>query len=296
VRGATKLGLGTVQFGLDYGVSNAGGRTPPAEVRNILAVAAAEGLRVLDTARLYGESELALGDALSPGDAFRIVTKTPKFPQGFGDSEAAALETALAESLRKLRRPSVYGLLAHQASDLLGPGGDRMMDTLYALKAKGLVEKVGASIYSGDEIESLLSLYRFDLIQVPINALDQRLLRGGHLRALRAAGVEVHARSIFLQGLLLMDRGKIPGYFGPILPLLDRFAAMAAGTGNTPLQAALDFACGRPEIDVALVGVNDAGQLRQILSAEAGLRPGGDYADCHCDDERYVNPSRWKLA
>lgn len=298
---ATKIGLGTVQFGLDYGISNAAGRTPTAEVARILAFAAETGIRLLDTACLYGDSEAALGGALPPegadgGGAFRIVTKTPKYSQGFGAAEADALKAEFRASLGRLKRKSVYGLLAHDADDMLRPGGDRMLASMRELQAEGLVEKVGSSVYSPAQIDSLLANSRIDLVQAPCNVLDQRLIKGGQLRALAAAGVEFHARSVFLQGLLLMPPSEVPAYFAPIRPLLDRFAECARAQGNTPLQAALAFVAERPEISNYLVGVNDLAQLRQIAAADASRLPAGDLAECHCTEERFINPSLWKKA
>lgn len=305
--GLDRLGLGTAQFGLDYGIANSAGKTPVDEVRRILAEAGGAGIRLVDTAALYGESEEALGRALPASHAFRVVTKTPKFPGGFGAAEARTLEDTLAASLRKLGLPRAYALLAHQADDLLGRDGDRFMEALLELKARGLVEKVGASVYTPSQVDALLGRHRIDAIQVPFNLLDQRLVRGGQLRALRRSGVEIHARSIFLQGVILMDLSALPAFLQPVRPVLARFRAEAAARGLDPLQAALAFALGREEISHSLVGVCDLAQLKEILAAAGtalaaigrvdGPGAGGaglpDWAEFHCDEERCVNPALW---
>lgn len=290
-----KLGLGTVQFGLDYGIANTAGRTGPDEVRRILAAAGARGVRLLDTASLYGESESALGAALPDGHAFRVVTKTGKFPSGFGPDEARSLEEAFHASLGKLRMPAVYGLLAHASEDLLGPGGDRMMESLLRLKAQGKVAKVGASVYSEAQVDALLDRHPIDLVQLPFSALDQRMLRGGQLRRLKSAGVEVHARSVFLQGLLLMDLADLPAYFEPVRPLLAGFREAARAQGMSPLRAALAFVSAQEDIDSFLVGVCSLEQCREILDAlEPGLSRPPDFSAFHCGEERFVNPSLWR--
>ncbi len=291
-----KVGLGTAQFGLDYGIANASGKTPPAEVQRILVAAHGAGLRLLDTAYLYGDSEEALGRGLPPGHEFRIVTKTPKFPDGFGAAEARLLQETFTASLRKLGVPRVYALLAHQADDLLGADGDRFMDALAALKDSGLVTKVGASVYSPAQVDGLLSRARIDVIQIPFNVLDQRLLRGGQLAALQAAGVEVHARSIFLQGALLMEAAALPAFLSPARPLLQRLGAAAAAVGLSPLQAALAFVLERPEVSHAVVGVCDEGQLREILEAAGSPSSKSarlDWSQFHCGEETVVNPALW---
>ncbi|HXI60358.1 MAG TPA: aldo/keto reductase, partial [Polyangia bacterium] len=160
-----KLGLGTAQFGLDYGIANAVGKTPLEEVRRILSEAERAGVRLVDTACLYGDSEEALGRSLPAKHEFRIVTKTPKFPAGFGATEARTLQETFAGSLQKLGVPRVYALLAHQADDLLGADGDRFMDALLALKDRGLVAKVGASVYTPAQVDGLLARGRIDVVQ-----------------------------------------------------------------------------------------------------------------------------------
>jgi aryl-alcohol dehydrogenase-like predicted oxidoreductase len=298
--GMDRLGLGTVQFGLDYGISNTSGRTPQDEVGRILATAARAGIRLLDTAALYGNSEEALGLALTPSHAFKIVTKTPKFTQGFGSAEVRILEETLTASLHKLGQSKVYALLAHQADDLLGPGGDRFLDALRNLKARGLVAKVGASIYTPKQADKLLEL-GIDIIQVPFNLLDQRLLRGGQLQTLKSANVEVHARSVFLQGVILMNPDSLPPFLTPIKPLLERFRAESASKGLSPLESALAFTLGRTEIAHCLVGVVDVNQLTGITAAAgaalaAANRRGEailDWDTFHCEEERFINPALW---
>lgn len=288
-----KLGLGTVQFGLDYGVANAAGKTPAEEVRRILEEAQRSGLRILDTASLYGDSEEAIGRSLPAGHSFRIVTKTAKFPGGFGPVEARSLEATFEASRRKLGMPGTYGLMVHDADDLLGPDGHRLKDALLGLKARGLVAKVGASVYSPAQVDALLSRWAVDIIQIPFNAFDQRLIRGGQLKALKSAGVEVHARSVFLQGVLLMDPDRLPAFLNAARPLVERFRRMAASAGLSPLEAALAYVTAQDGIDHFLVGVCDRAQLMEILAAAGSGKGVPDLSGLHCDDERIVNPALW---
>src|SRR5262249_17350751 len=159
--------------------------------------------RFIDTAPLYGGSEESLGRALRAGDAFAIVTKTPWFGPGGVPANAEALTSAFQASLDRLRQERVYGLLVHRASDLLGPEGDDLFEAMRRLKQLGRVAKIGVSIYDARELEGVLARHQPDLVQLPLNVLDQRLLAGGQITRLKSAGVEIHARSAFLQGLLL---------------------------------------------------------------------------------------------
>lgn len=286
-----KLGLGTVQWGGDYGVSNLAGRTPPSEVANILAAARRLGVKVLDTAALYGESEQVLGrNELA---SFQVVTKTARFDRAvISADDGARMLATFRESLAKLRCSSVYGLLIHNADDLLAQDGDILVRCLERLKGDGKVKKIGVSVYSGDQAALLLSRFTPDLVQVPISVLDQRLIRGGHLDLLKSHGVEIHVRSVFLQGLLLMDPSCIPRYFEPIRPLLMRWHATARDAGMTASQAALAFVRTLPQVDCVLVGVESARQLDQC--AIDFVRGGSfDAAALACADPAFINPSMW---
>ena len=289
-----QLGLGGAQFGLDYGVSNAGGKTAPDEVARILAHAQREGIDLLDTAALYGDSETAIGAALPPEQACRVVTKTPVFEAArIGEPETATLRSAFARSLVRLRRPQVYGLLIHAPGDLLKPGGERLWQAMCGLKQAGQVAKIGFSAYTGAEIDALLARFRPDLVQVPLNALDQRLLHDGHLARLKGIGAEVHARSIFLQGLLLMELDRLPPQLREFDDELGKYAEFLRLNGMGRLEGALQFIRGVGLVDVALIGVNAEAQLRDCISA---FRAGGgvtDFSEIACSRESLLNPASW---
>lgn len=287
-----KIGLGTVQFGLDYGVSNKGGKTPLEEVKRIIETAAQNRVRVIDTAALYGTSEDSLGMALPARHNFDIVTKTIRFnKETIGPDDAASLESAFARSLSRLKARSVYGLLMHDADDLFKEGGDRLFDKLVELKEAGLVKKIGASVYTASQINRLLSGPPIDLIQLPINVLDQRLIKSGHLARLRSAGIEVHGRSAFLQGLLLMDPNGLPPFFEPIKGDLIRYHDFLEKKRISPVHAAIGFVMGIDAIDTVVCGVENRDQLLDILKA---LPLSGVGFDAFAiSDERMLNPAKW---
>lgn len=292
-----KLGLGTVQFGMDYGMSNPQGKTPPAEVDRILRLAADNGVQVLDTAAVYGDSEVVLGKLLASDHDFRIVTKTPSFKTPtINAADVIHLRDTFYRSLENLRQRNVYGLLAHHADDLLVPGGERIFEGMRRLLEEGLVRKIGVSVYSGQQIDRILELYTPDIVQLPLNLLDQRLLESGHLEKLKSRGVEIHARSVFLQGLLLIEPDQVPPYFSPIGDKLECYARFLEVNKLSRLQATLAFAAKQRDVDVVLVGVTSAAELRDILSAlDAVSGIDLDMSALKVADERMVNPSLWKL-
>lgn len=292
-----KLGLGTAQFGLDYGISNHRGQVPRREVDRILACAESAGVDLLDTACLYGDSEAVIGQTLGSRSSFRIVTKTPQFKtQNVGAAQAAALRAAFDASLQHLTRQSVYGLLVHNADDLLVAGSEALYEAMLLLRETGQVQKIGVSVYDGRQIDAILERYSPDIVQLPINALDQRLVKSGRLSALKARGIEIHARSVLLQGLLLMSAGRLSEYFAPYRDHLQRYFRALEEIGLSPLQGALAFLNTVGEVDVAIVGVTSATELQQVVEARlAPATPRDFFESFGVTDESLINPARWPV-
>jgi aryl-alcohol dehydrogenase-like predicted oxidoreductase len=292
-----KLGLGTVQFGLPYGMTNESGQLDQREVAAVLNLAQERGIQLLDTGRLYGEAEKVIGECLDASGAtgFRIVTKTPAFEgKPINDDDIDVLRAGFEQSLADLGVAQVYGLMVHHAEDLLCNGGERIFECLLQWRQQGRCQRIGASVYNRGQIDQILARYPIDLVQVPFNVFDQRLLHDGTLGRLKAAGVEVHARSIFLQGVVLSDPQRLPDRFQPYLDLLMNFGETVASAGGTRLAGALDFVRGITEIDGVIVGVSCLSEFRDILDAydKEPLSP-IDYLPFACNDENLINPMRW---
>lgn len=286
---ASRLALGTVQFGLDYGVANRTGKVSQSIVRQLLSRAREAGVDTLDTAVAYGNSEAVLGEMGTQG--WRVVSKLPALPAAVDDVTQWVSDT-VAESLSRLAAPRLYGLLLHRPADLTGRQGASLYEGLRKTKALGLAEKIGISIYEPAELEPLMSRFSFDLVQAPFNVIDRRIESSGWLRRLAGSGVEVHTRSAFLQGLLLMDREARPRHFDQWASSWERWDSWLADSGTSALQACLAFALSRPEICRVVVGVDSLEQLQQMLAAvggEAQLPP----VALSSDDPALLNPSRW---
>jgi aryl-alcohol dehydrogenase-like predicted oxidoreductase len=179
-------------------------------------------------------------------------------------------------------------LLVHAAADL---EDGALWPALQALKAEGVFRSIGISVYVADDPAALAARFRPDVMQLPFSLLDQRLLQDGTLGKLKAQGVEIHARSIFLQGLLFLD--TLPEKLHHAAPRLVAIKAAIADAGSTPLAAALGFVLSRPEIAVALVGVTTLAELDEILAASTLPLPDLDWAALALDDETMLTPSRW---
>lgn len=284
-----RLALGTVQFGLPYGVANRGGQVSRCEAAAILQQAAAAGLDTLDTAIAYGESEHRLGEI--GVSKWRVITKLP--PRRSEQTDSAAWVRQLVHgSLARLRISRLRAVLLHRSRDLLGPRGDELYAALLALKGSGEVEKIGVSIYNPAELDALPARIKLDLVQAPFNVLDRRLEFSGWLARLAQENVEIHVRSIFLQGLLLMDNGTRPARFAKWTTTWDRWQEWLGEQQVTPLRACLGFALSIPQVDRVVVGIDSVGHLREILDGVAApvVIPPPDLVN---EDPDLINPSRW---
>ena len=275
---------------MNYGISNAAGQCPPATAAAILAYARANRVELLDTASGYGDAESVLGDLLQKEDDFRIVTKTVRLRAGEGSE---AVRAALRESLRRLRRERVFGVLVHSAADLAGEAGDSLWGALEDTRAAGVCEKIGISLYADADIDALSERFRPDFVQVPLNVFDQRLVQSGQLARLRRRGIDVHVRSVLLQGLLVMDPLHIPQGLVGAPAAVARFRAAASAAGLSPLAAAVAFVRSVPEVSAVVVGTTSVGELAEVVSAFRLPAAGLGWRQFAQADEVLIDPRKW---
>lgn len=277
-----RLALGTVQFGLDYGISNRAGQVADDELDAILALARRLKIDTLDTAQAYGNAEARLGSQQTAD--FNLVSK---LAPGITATEVV---TAVEESLNRLDRPTLDGLLLHRSQDASPALFERIKD----LQQQGKVGKTGVSVYSPQELDLWLEQgYPLQLVQLPANLLDQRFLRSGWLERLQDMGCEIHVRSLFLQGLLLMQPALRPDYFRTFAGPLTRLDS--AHPHLSPLDKALSLIVALPQVSRFVVGVCHAHELSAIGAAHGHLHPWQDaeLATLACDDPGLINPAKW---
>jgi aryl-alcohol dehydrogenase-like predicted oxidoreductase len=293
----SKIVLGTAQFGLSYGVSNQLGKTTESDVVDILNYAHNNGINYLDTASLYGDSESVIG-RFANKDHWKIITKTPIISDKVYAHKSlikSTVKKSFNNSLVRLRRDSVASLLVHLCDDLFTEHGRVFFETISEFKSNGYIDKIGVSVYNKDQIERLLEEYDVDIVQLPINILDQRLMENDYLSYIKSHGVEIHARSIFLQGLLLMDLKDIPLYFKPIFGQLKLFKNKAKELSISPLSLALSYVNSIKELDYFLVGINNVKQLQEIVEAPIIEAPSEDFRDLFVNDGNFIDPSKWNI-
>ncbi len=288
-----KIALGSAQFGLNYGISNTGGKVPVSEVRSILSLAKSKQINIVDTAYAYGDSEAVLGSIIGEDSFFNVVSKT----RSLKGCTVADVLNSFDGSMFRLKKKCLYALLIHDVSDLLGPRGPELLLAIRELKQKGRIQKLGVSVYDSSQIEAVLALFPIDIIQIPFNVFDQRLVRSGHLTLLKIQNIEIHARSIFLQGLLLMSPDTLPAHLVAAAPMLKKYRKRLDSNSLSPLEGALLFTQAYPELDYGVFGVCSADELKGILEAQERVRalPTNliDFSEFSVDQVNIVNPARW---
>ncbi len=286
---APALALGTVQFGLEYGIANRHGKPGQDATRKVLERAAHHGIRTLDTAPAYGEAEALLG-RYAPAQQFDLITKTRP------GQDPATLLPEIKASLERLQRSSVQAILVHREDDLTGPSGEALWRALRKARETGLTQRIGVSVYAPEALRRILARFDPDLVQLPCNVYDSRFADADMLAECARRGIAVHARSIFLQGLLLMPPTALPASLRTLRPHHERFHAWLSAHRISPLQAALAACRMHPEISALVVGCQSASELDEIVAALhaplTNITPNA-LADFALPGEPLINPARW---
>lgn len=288
---SNRLALGTAQFGLSYGIANTDGKVECEMVGEIMNYAKLKGIDTLDTAINYGNSESCLGE-FGVKD-WKIITKLPMIPVSCVNVMEWASDQ-ISNSLLSLNVRHLYGVLLHQPSQLFEAKGDVLWSALRKAKESGIVGRIGFSIYNPSELDKFLPFFHPDIVQAPYNIFDRRLETSGWLHRMNKIGIEVHTRSVFLQGLLLMNRDNRPKKFDIWSDLWSAWDAWLASQQITPQQACLDFVMKNPQISKVIVGVDNQFQLEEILSLKR--KYSAEFPrEFEVIDENLINPSRWSL-
>ncbi|ORU93556.1 MAG: aldo/keto reductase [Cycloclasticus sp. symbiont of Bathymodiolus heckerae] len=284
-----KIALGSAQFGLTYGISNKIGQVHEDEVQEILALAKKNQVHTLDTAIAYGDSEKVLGTV--GVDDWEIISKLSALPHGVTDVDEW-LESEVINSCRRLKIESLHGVLLHRPADLLGKHGTELQDALYRVKKEGLVDKIGISVYEPSELDQFFDLMKFDIVQAPFSLVDRRMQESGWLKRLQDTGCEFHARSVFLQGLLLMTQEQRPSQFDRWRPVWQQLDSWLKEADVTAVQACLGYVLSIEEVTKVVLGVESRAQLEEIFTAlTTSLQsvPAG----LSVSDKELLNPALW---
>jgi len=273
-----KLVLGTVQFGLQYGVNSAG-RPSQEAVKSILNEAAKGGITTLDTSSAYGNSEEVLGDSIATPGQFKIVSKYPKGEMLVGEM--------FNGSLKRLKEEKLYGYLLHHFE--VYKNNPKVWDEFIALKESGQVQKIGFSLYTPEDLEFILKNGSpFDLIQVPFNIFDKKFMP--YMKELHEKGVEIHVRSTFLQGLFFKDRNALPEKLQPMKKYLLQLDEFSKKSGLSISEIALNYNLQNPYIDGVLIGVDNVEQLQMNLNS---VKETPIDIEIEVKEQELLNPVNW---
>jgi aryl-alcohol dehydrogenase-like predicted oxidoreductase len=261
----TELIVGTAQFGAGYGITNTVGRITDRDMGDILGVAQSAGLDLFDTAPDYGDAQERLGTFFDAAAGRRFVSKFRLPADGDELADGAQL---FAQTLSALRVRELYGLLFHRVDDLRDPRADAAWAALRVARDAGVVARIGASVYDAADLATVVERFPdLNLIQIPGNILDRRLLDHPTLHSLHDHGVEVHVRSAYLQGLLLAHPDDLPAHFGELRPVIGRLREAANEQSTSVMVVALGYLKNSPVVDAVLVGATNATELAGTIDA-----------------------------
>ena len=290
-----KIIIGTAQFGRNYGVTNFSGRTRLSELKKIINESYKNNINFFDTAPSYGDAEEKLGRCLKKSS--NIVTKL------IGVSDKQINERSLKKirvhfykSLKNLNLNRIYGVLIHSTNDIYKKNFKLIVDFLKDLKKRKLIKKIGISIYEKKDFDQTLKIFKPDIVQLPINIADQRLLDKNFLKEIKRKNIEIHARSIFLQGILISKKNKLPpslkkSYQEYYLDFHNKLKEKRI----TAIEACLYFISSIKEIDKIVIGVDTLSQLKEILRNNKKKSINSNiFKEFKLNNLNIVNPLNWK--
>ena len=273
-----KLCLGTAQFGLAYGITNMNGQVSETEVGQLLFDANRSGICLLDTAQAYGNAEAVLGRQLPASHGFKLISKLPAQPQSsFTSKDVDTWEKVFYQSCQRLRVQTLDALLLHAPGDLRKRGGHHLQDWLLSLRQKGLVQRIGVSIYTAGDLDGVNPAL-LDLVQLPLSLYDQRALENGTLARLRSNGTAIHARSLYLQGLLLTPASRWPAWISAEMRAHQQsLEALAKQKDCQLINLALGFAKDQLDLEAVVLGVCSAAELVALRNAWTAHSPWSEH-------------------
>ena len=284
----SKLALGTAQFGLNYGINNTSGKIPKESVFEILSSAAINSIDTLDTAEAYGDSEDVIGAFVSKTKSnFKIISKI---------TEKSSSIESIEKSLSRLHINSIYGFLIHSFDDF--KKNNSLWKTLQELKKNGKVIKIGFSFYNPSEFDEVLAMGILpDIIQVPYSVFDQRF-KTCFIRC-KEKEIEVHTRSVFLQGLVFKKPDELNSFFAPIKQNIIKLNEISKEKKIAINSLCLCFAYLNSNINKVVIGVDSLNNLNENIKSLKELNRVKyiykDLTNLEVKDENMILPTKWNL-
>ena len=284
-----KIILGSANFDQIYGIKK--NFIKKSEIKKLFNIALKNKIRTIDTSPLYNKSEKIIG--LLNNNRFKIISKIPKPPKNIKRENIKKwLKQKVMISLKNLKIKKFECLLLHNANSLLCKNGDEIYKGIRNMKINGLTSKIGVSIYDFNVLDKILKKFKFNLIQAPFNILDQRLVEKGWLKKLKKRKIEVHARSIFLQGILLLKHNRLPKKLIKLNKKLMVWENWLKKNKFSSLQVCLSFVLNQRQLDGIVVGYNNTNQLNQILKLKQ-IKNNFSLPSLNIKDKKLIDPREW---
>lgn len=287
----SKLILGTVQFGLHYGVNNTEGKPSKENIKSILDSAYNSGIQLLDTAEAYGDSQNTIGEYHNNStNKFNVITKFSSNTEGF----SLNIIERVYNNLKILDVDKLYCYMFHSFDDF-NKYFEKYRKDLLILKRDGIINNIGVSLYSNDELESVLKFNEITLVQLPFNLLDNNNKRGNIIKKAKAKGIEIHTRSAFLQGLFFKNTSELKIKIKPLGPYLNLLNDLCDEHYKMN-DLALNYVCNQKNIDKVLIGVDNVHQLESnILSEKKNIKKEltNNIEAIDVEETKLLNPSNW---
>lgn len=294
-----KLCLGTVQFGLEYGINNKTGKPTKYEVFEMLDAAIYRGVTCLDTASAYGDAEELLGEYVKSrrgGESLKLISKlSPSIINEEYAGKEHHIEKEIIKTINVLNVSKLNGYMIHNPSNIYNK---YVLSEMVSCKKSGYVENIGVSIYEPQQAVDAVKTGIFDYIQIPYNIFDRRLDRIGFFKLAEERNIQIFARSAFIQGLLLKDVLDLPDYLLPAKKHLIMLDKVIMEFGLKRQEAAFLYVYKHPNIDYLVFGVDTIAQLNEIIDiSESRI----DYSECFNElkrrftdvEEIVISPAKW---
>ena len=285
-----RIVLGGAQLGLPYGILNGGETLSREEVARILDTAAGHGIDAIDTAIAYGQSESVIGETAQ--NRFKIISKLPPIPLDVSNV-SQWVRTQVDASLSRLKCTSLDALLLHRSQDLTDAHGAELYATINSLKVEKIIQRFGVSIYTPDELRGIIGTFDIDVVQAPLNVFDRRIL--GVIDQLTALNIEVHVRSVFLQGVLIASPKDRPQRFQPWSEHFSQFDTWVRSTGLSAMACCLGFALQQPGVAKLVIGTTSAESLTEVMNSVPNTHLEVP-AHLQSSIEQLIDPRVWSVA
>ena len=285
-----RIVLGGAQLGLPYGILNGGETLSREAVARILDTAVSHGIDSIDTAIAYGQSETVIGETAQ--NRFKIISKLPPIPSDIANV-SQWVRTQIDASLSRLNCSSLEALLLHHPQDLIGPHGSELYAAINSLLSEKIIERFGVSIYAPNELDGIIGKFNIDVVQAPLNVFDRRII--GVTDQLSALNIEVHVRSVFLQGVLIANPKDRPQRFQPWSEHFARFDEWVHSTGMSAMACCLGFALQQPGVTKLVIGTTSKESLAEIMTSIPNIHLEVP-ADLQSSSEQLIDPRVWSVA